>query len=156
MSDLTTSRIAVLQHKRRQAAAREALSKTSDQVGEPRHESIDPATSLRLQSDLYTRVKEMRNQGKLCKNDFADAESAVSAAEEHLERLGRDAVFEVYAGASGSGFFAGPVSVAFLSACLRGSHESIALVLPDLGAGLLLDVVLDDPRRGNFYEVEWW
>lgn len=156
MSDATRSRIAVLQHKRRQRAAQEALSKTSDRLEEPRHEPVEPDVSLRLQTELYALVKAMRGQGKLRKSEFRDADSALSSAGEHLERLGREAVFEVYAGASGSGFFMGPVSSAFLNACLRRDGEGFAVVLPDLKAGLLFDVVLDDPLRGNFYEVEWW
>lgn len=156
MNDATRSRIAVLQHKRSQAASRATLSKTSDEVGEPRHDPVDAGVSLRLQAELYTRLKEMRARGELRKSEFPDADDAVLAAAEHLERLGSEAVFEVYVGAKGSGFFAGPISAAFLSACLRSGREGLAAVLPSLEAGILLDVVLDDPIRGNFYEVEWW
>ncbi len=156
MSDAIRSRIAVLQHRRRQSAAHEALSRTSDEVGAPRHKPMEPADSLQLQSDLYAKLKEMRTQGGLHQRAFPDAEGAIAAVLAQLNLLGPETVFEVYVGANGSGFFAGPISSEFLNACLQHGNEGLAAVLPSLESGVVLDVVLDDPLRGNFYEVEWW
>lgn len=156
MSDATRNRIAVLQHRRRQATSQEALSKVSDEVGEPRHQPVEAGASLRLQTELYARLKEMRGQGQLLRSEFPEADSATAAVHAQLELLGSDAVFEVYFGASGSGFFAGPISSALVRGCLRHGHEGLAATLPSLESGVLLDVVRDDPLRGNFYELEWW
>jgi hypothetical protein len=109
-----------------------------------------------MQTDLYARLKDMRGCGQMRRSEFPDADSAVSVADEILKQLGSEVVFEVYLGANGSGFFKGPISGAFLRACLRNGHEGFEAILPNLEAGVLLDVVLDDPLRGNFYEVEWW
>jgi hypothetical protein len=156
MSDVTRSRIDVLQHSRRQSASQEVLSRTSDEVGEPHHAPIEPGVSLRLQKDLYAKLKEMRAKGRLHQRAFPDAEGAVAAVLAQLNLLGSETAFEVYVGANGSGFFAGPISSEFLNACLQHGHEGLAAVLPSLESGVVLDVVFDDPLRGNFYEVEWW
>jgi hypothetical protein len=156
MSDKTRHRIAELQHKRRQLASQEAMFETSDGFGDPRHEPVEAGVSLRLQTELYAQLKNMRERCELRKSEFPDVDSAISATQEQFERLGSEAVFEVYRGASGSGFFKGPISGALIAVCLRSGHEGFAAVLPNLEAGVLLDVVFDDPLRGNFYEVEWW
>lgn len=157
MSDATHSRIAVLQHKRRQRASQETLSRISNQVGEPLHKPMDPAGSLQLQTDLYAKLKEMRAQGGLQQRAFPDPESAVRAVLVRLNLLGPEMAFEIdLVGTDGSGFFTGRISSDFLIACLQHGHEGVAAVAPGLESGVLLDVVLDDPLRGNFYEVEWW
>jgi hypothetical protein len=117
---------------------------------------MDPGVSLRLQSDLYTKLKELRAQGRLHQRTFPDAEGAVAAVLAQLNLLGSETAFEVYVGANGSGFFSGPISGEFLKACLQHGHQGLVAVLPSLESGVVLDVVLDDPLRGNFYEVEWW
>jgi hypothetical protein len=146
----------VLQHRRRQSASLEALSRISDEVGEPHRKPMDPGVSLRLQSDLYAKLKEMRAQGRLHQQTFPDAEGAVAAVLAQLNLLGSETAFEVYVGANGSGFFTGPISSEFLKACLQHRYQGFVAVLPSLESGVVLDVVLDDPLRGNFYEVEWW
>ena len=156
MSETNQRRIAVLQHRRRQIAAQEALSRVSDEVGEIHHQLVDPGISLLLQTDLYAKLKEKRVHAQLRKRTFTDAAGAVAVAAEQLNRLGSKAVFEVYVGANGSGFFSGPISAALLSVCLGRGYEGFAAVLPSLESGVFLDVVSDDPLQGNFYEVEWW
>lgn len=146
----------MLQHKRRQAASENALSKASDEVSEPRHQPIEADFSLRIQTELYARLKEMRQRGQLKKSQFRDRDSAIAAAHARLQLLGSEAVFELYVGADGTGFFTGPLTQEFLRACLRSGHEGVAAILPTFESGVLLDVVLDDPVQGNFYEVEWW
>lgn len=155
MSDVIRHRIAVLQHQRKQRASHEALSRISDELSEPRHDPVDPGVSLRLQSNLYAKLKELRTQNALRQSSFADVEDAIAEVLQRSKLLGSSAVFEVYAETSGSGFFAGPLSSAFVKACLR-QHEGLAAVLLGLESGAVLDIALDDPLRGNFYEVEWW
>lgn len=80
---------------------------------------------MRLQDDLYAKLKDMRHRGVLQQRRFTDVESAVEAAVKHVGALGPDGVFEVYARASGSGFFAGSVSSQFLRSCLKNGYEGL-------------------------------
>lgn len=156
MSDATRDRIAVLQHKRRQSEAYGALSSISDTLGEAPHPPIDSSYSLRLQGAMYERLKGLRDQQPLRSQSYTTAEAAVNELLIHASSLTSDMMAEFYNGARGTGFFYGPFSRGFLLACLLQGYEGMALVQPDLALGVLLDVALDDPIRGDFYEVEWW
>jgi hypothetical protein len=132
------------------------LSTISRELQEQHHQPIDPGVSLQLQADLQTKLKEMRAQGALNRRAFAAADAAIAAVRARIDALGAEAVFEVYAAANASGFFSGQLSSEFLRACLQRGYEGLVAVLPDLVAGVILDVAFDDPLHGNFYEVLSW
>lgn len=51
---------------------------------------------------------------------------------------------------------AGSMSPGFLLCCLQRWPDGFSVVRSDLSGGVVLDVVLDDPVDGDFYEVERW
>src|SRR5690606_34959081 len=119
------SRIAVLQHRRKQRASHGVLSGISERLAETPHSPIESDASLRMQTGLYTRLRTMRECGELLKNDFEDVGIALRTLSEHAKHLGSDVAFEVYLGAQGGGFFGGLPSEAFLCECLRVGCDGV-------------------------------
>ncbi|MCK6474475.1 MAG: hypothetical protein L6R28_22380 [Planctomycetes bacterium] len=156
MSESRQSRIAVLQHKQRQLSANEQLTRLSDKLGEKRHSLVDSTHSLRLQVEMHEKLRSMRVSRTLQSEAHLVAEKAVDALLARTTPYSLNAVGEFYSGSTSSGFFKGPFSRNFVLSCLATGYEGIALIEIGLSYGTILDVVHEDPMRGNFYEIEWW
>jgi hypothetical protein len=140
-----------------QSEAYGALSSISDKLGEARHAPIDPSLSLRVQGEMYEKLKVMRASAALRSRTYTTAEDAVDDLLMHARFFpGIRSDVRVLRWGTWDGFFSGPFSRGFLLACLVEDYEGMALVQPDLASGVLLDVALDDPMRGDFFETEWW
>jgi hypothetical protein len=155
MSEATRHRIEVLQHRRRQTAARARLEDISRRLGEPVPASVDAERSLVLQHAMSDRLRELRAAGRVHVQRFVAAADAVAAFLASPAASAGELLWEIY-GSTESGFFTGLPSPTFCGECLDRGFEGFALVGGDAASGALLDKVEDDPVFGSFYEVESW
>ncbi len=157
MSDPVKRRIRLLRHKHDQREAKRALDALRRVSDEPLLSTAASAESLELQGALYALLKQLRAAGRLPAERYVTAGEAVRAFMKFALPLGDESLVEFYDGSGrGSGFFVGPLSHTFLLSCLEEWPDGFAVVRPDLNAGVVLDVVADDPVDGDFYEVEHW
>ena len=150
-------RFRVLRHQHEQRQGKQVLDALRRDAGELPLVAAAPTESLDLQDGLYARLKDLRENGRLRASRHATAGEAVGAVMEQASQLGGELLIELYDGSGGgSGFFVGSMSFAFLLSCLERWPDGFSVVRSDLSGGVVLDVVLDDPVDGDFYEVERW
>lgn len=150
-----TTRARILHHRRAQRQAGREVDALRRMLGEPSLVPVLAERSLRLQTCLYSRSKSFRERGQLRVSRYDTADGAVREFLALASRL-ECALVELYSGSGGSGFFAGSLSHAFLSACLSSGFEGFSAVSEDLSSGVILDHAQNDPVYGDFHEVESW
>jgi hypothetical protein len=149
-------RVAVLQHKSQQGKALGILSQICIEVCDVSPVPIDAEISYSIIERLHDQLLYLRKNSLIYKTRYIQIEQAIDAFISHLDGHDCDLVWEFYSGQGRSGFFTGNLSRAFCKACIERGHEGIAHICKNLDSGVLLDVVLDDPMHGDFYEIEWW